>query len=303
MNLAIILINFYSDKHTLECLKSLRSLKWQGKLQIFVVNNASKKNFNQSVKKRFPRVLVINPQTNLGFGVGNNHGVKKAKKWGADLLMILNNDTIVHPQLANNLAAALKQTHAHIAVPKIYFEKGFEFHQDRYKKNELGKVIWYAGGHIDWDNVLGIHDGVDEVDRGQFNQSKLIEFATGCCMLIKKEVIDKIGLFNDKYFLYLEDADFSLRARRAGFSIRYQPEALLWHKNAESTGGSGSPLQDYFLTRNRLHFGMKYAPLRTKFALLREGLRLLISGRSWQRRGVLDFFLGRFGRGSYPIKK
>ena len=81
----------------------------------------------------------------------------------------------------------------------------------------------------------------------------------------------------------------------------YSPKAVLWHKNAGSAGGSGSSLQDYYITRNRLLFGARYAPFRSKLALLKESMMLLAKGRHWQRVGVLDFYLGRFGKGSYPI--
>ena len=83
--------------------------------------------------------------------------------------------------------------------------------------------------------------------------------------------------------------------------ILYNPKAILWHKNAGSVGGSGSSLQDYYITRNRMVFGIKYAPLRSKISLIRESLRLLLIGRAWQKRGIADFYLGRFGKGTFNI--
>ena len=301
-HVGIVLLNYNSDLHTLECLRSLQNLKWKGRLTVYVVNNASKTSFRSKVVKTFPRSVFIQNKKNLGFTGGNNVGINQALKDGVDVIMILNNDTKVHPQLANHLTEALKPKKVGIAVPKIYFYPGFEFHHQRYKKSERGKVIWYAGGHIDWNNVFGIHHGVDEVDKGQFNKQKFVKFASGCCMAIKREVIEKIGPFDDRYFLYLEDADFSIRTQHAGFTIRYEPRAILWHKNAESTGGSGSNLQDYFFTRNRLLFGFKYAPVRTKIALAKESLKFLLKGRKWQKKGTIDFYLNRFKKGSYPVK-
>lgn len=277
MKLAIIIVDYANSKDTQECLDSLKQLKWPGEKQIIVIKNT--------------------PQKNLGFAQANNLGVDKALLTKSDLVMLLNNDTKVDTELALQLAKALEQ--ADIAVPKIYFYPGQEFHYNRYKPSDRGKIIWYAGGHIDWNNVMGIHEGVDEVDHGQFDQPHEIEFATGCCMLIKKEVIQKIGLFNSKYYLYLEDADFSVRARKAGFKIWYEPTAYLWHKNAKSSGGSGSSLQEYYFTRNRLLFGIRYASLKTKFALLRESLKFLAIGTKWQKQGVLDFYLGKLGKGSF----
>ena len=277
MKLAIIIVDYDNSKDTQECLDSLAKLKWQGEKEIIVINNT--------------------PKNNLGFAAANNQGVDKALMTGTDLVMLLNNDTKVDRNLALQLSKALEK--ADIAVPKIYFYPGQEFHHDRYKPSELGKVIWYAGGHIDWSNVMGIHEGVDEVDHGQFDQPHEIEFATGCCMMIKKTVIEKSDLFDPMYYLYLEDADFSVRAKREGFKIWYEPTAVLWHKNAKASGGSGSALQDYYFTRNRLLFGMKYALLRTKFALFRESLKLLLTGTKWQKRGVIDFYIGKLEKGSW----
>ena len=108
--------------------------------------------------------------------------------------------------------------------------------------------------------------------------------------------------FDNRYFLYFEDSDLSQRLKKAGYKILFYPKAILWHKNAGSTGGSGSSLQDYFTTRNRMIFGLKFAPLRSKIALIRESLRLLSSGRQWQKKGIRDFYLRRFGKGTFPLK-
>ena len=186
-------------------------------------------------------------------------------------------------------------------MPKIYFAKGHEFHKSRYTEEEKGKVIWYVGGVLDWRNVIGRHRGVDEVDVGQYEKVENTEFATGCCMMIRKEVFKRIGLFDEKYFLYYEDADFSIKAKHAGYKIVYSPKAYLWHINAGSAGGSGSALQDYYTTRNRMIFGMRHAPLRSKISLIRESISLFLTGRDWQRVGIRDFYFSRFGKASFSI--
>lgn len=152
---------------------------------------------------------------------------------------------------------------------------------------------------MDWGNVLGSHRGVNEVDKGQYDRMDRTDFASGCCLLIKREVLETVGMFDEKYFLYYEDSDLAERAKRKNYSIMYAPKAYLWHKNAGSAGGSGSALQDYYITRNRLLFGMRYASIRTRIALLKESMRLLVTGRAWQKKGVRDFYLRRFGKGSY----
>src|SRR5581483_110058 len=252
------------------------------------------------VKKNLPEnVHLLVNEHNLGYSGGNNVGIRQALAENSDYVLILNNDTKVDKNFLVELLESLHQNeNAGVAAPKIYFEKGHEFHKSRYKKDDLGKVIWYAGGIMDWQNLIGHHRGVDEVDKGQFDKEEKTELMTGCCLLIKSEALKKIGLFKEDYFLYYEDADFSMRLKNAGYTITYSPKALVWHKNAESSG-SGSPLQDYFITRNRLLFGIQYAPLRTKVALLRESVHLLKTGREWQKLGVKDYFSRRFGKGSY----
>ena len=235
----------------------------------------------------------------MGFAAGNNVGVKYALDQGADYIMVLNNDTVVDKNLLIEFLKALKKyPKAGILSPKIYFAPGFEFHKDRFGKENLGKVLWYAGGQIDWDNIYGKNRGVDEVDKRQYGKVEEIGFATGTCIFMSSAALEKVGLFDKNYFMYYEDRDLSMRIKKAGFEVLYIPSANVWHKVAQSSG-IGSGLNDYFITRNRLLFGMRYAKLRTRFALYRESLRFLLSGRVWQRKGVLDFYLGRLGKGSW----
>ena len=300
-NVFVSIINFNGNKNTLECLRSLEKLNLQGiSLSVVVTDNASKEKLelDENFLKNIPLKIFFNKE-NLGFSGGHNLGIEYALSHGADYVVILNNDVILDKGLIYELVKSAQDPKIGIMSPKIYFAKGFEYHKDRYKEEELGKVFWYAGGEMDWNNVIGRHIGVDEVDKGQYDKEREIDFASGCCMLVKKEVFGKTGMFDNRYFLYYEDNDLCQRTRRKGFEILYEPKAVLWHKNAGSAGGSGSALQDYYITRNRLLFGLSYAKLRTKFAIIRESLKILSSGRTWQKKGALDFYLRRFGKGSY----
>lgn len=298
-SIAIVILNFNGEKDTLECLKSIDKLETDGfELLTIVVDNGSTKTFSFG---NFQFKLIRN-KYNLGFSGGNNVGIRYALKNNVDYICILNNDTIVDKSLVLELLKLAQSDESiGIVAPKIYFAKGYEFHKNRYEESEKGKVIWYAGGVMDWRNVIGVHRGVDEVDHGQYEKVQETDFASGCCMFVKSEVFQKIGFFDEKYFLYYEDNDLSQRAKREGFRIVYSPKAVLWHKNAGSAGGSGSELQDYYITRNRLLFGMRYAPFRSKISLIKESIALFFSGRNWQKRGVSDSYLSRFGRGSFKI--
>lgn len=294
-----MILNWNGISDTLECLKSVNKLRVTShELQVIVVDNGSTDDSVEKLKKQKGIVLLENTE-NLGFAGGNNVGMKYAVENGADFVLVLNNDTIVaEDHLVHLIEAAENNPKAGIFSPKIYFAKGYEFHKDWYRKNELGKVIWYVGGIMDWANVMGSNYGVDDVDVGQYQDIREIDFATGACMFIRREVIEEIGYFDQKYFLYLEDADYSMRAKNKGWKVLFVPKARIWHKVSQSSG-IGSALNDYYITRNRLLFGSRYASLRTKIALLREAFRFVISGRPWQKRGALDFFKRNFGKGSF----
>lgn len=308
MLVSIVILNWNRKSDTQECLASLARIKTSFKLEIIVVDNAStdgsrieirrllkKISFN---KKNFRSELIKNKE-NLGFCGGNNIGIKHALNHGAEWVLLLNNDTLVDEDfLVNLIKEVQRDSKVGIACPKIYFAPGYEFKKEVYSSKDKGKVIWYAGGVIDWDNVYGSNHGVDEVDEGQYDRVHEVDFATGACMLISRCVLENVGYLDEKYFMYFEDSDLCQRAKREEFKVIYVPAAKVWHKVSQSSQIGGS-LNDYFITRNRLLFGMKYASLRTRFALYRESLRMFWKGRRWQRQGVIDFYLGKFGRGNW----
>lgn len=326
---------------TVNCFDSLKGMVTNGlKVEIIVVDNGSVddsvekiKNYIEKYSLKFvsgtgspakeeevqvppirlnscePIIRLIENRTNLGFAGGNNVGIRYALENGADYVCLLNNDTRVSPDfLIQLIKMADSDKKIGIVGGKIYFEKGYEFHKERYKESELGKVIWYAGGIIDWNNVYASHLGVDEVDHGQYDlpsdtasnaaSGEETEYVNGCLMLIKRQVFERVGLFDSRYFAYFEENDFCQRAKKTGFKLFYAPKAVIWHLNAQSSG-PGSEMHDYFLTRNRLLFGMKWAPLKSKIALIKESLWMLFKGRQWQKIGVRDFYLKRFGKGSW----
>jgi len=297
LKISIVVLNYNGYKDTIECLESLNQLeKDNHEVEIIVVDNHSTDN-SPKILSKIKGIKFIENTQNLGYSGGNNVGIRKGLEDRADYILILNNDTTVDSRLLVNLLSSPRVND--IICPKIYFSKGFEFHKKRYKENELGKVIWYVGAKIDWQNIIGVHRGVDEVDKGQFSKREQIDLATGACFLAKREVFEKIGFFDEKYFLYLEDMDFCVRAKRANFKIVFEPSAIIWHKNAGSSG-SGSDLQDYFITRNRLLFALKYAKLRTKIAVLRHVISQIANPT--KRKAFFDFLVCNFGKGSFINK-
>jgi len=299
--IGIIVLNYNTGRVIGDCLSSIEKLK-KNKFKVFtyfVDNNSQEKSYKK-VLKSVSNLKVIENRKNLGFSGGNNVGIKKALEDGCDWVFILNPDTIADRMLLIEFSKIVtRNPQVGIIGPKIYFEKGFEFYKDRYEKEQLGKVIWYAGGKVDWDNILASHIGVDEVDSGQYDKIREVDFISGAAMFIKSKVFKDIGFFNEDYFLYLEDLEFCQRVKNAGYKILFAPGANVWHKNASATK-IGSNLQDYFITRNRLLFGMKFASLRAKVALLREAFSFIFKS-DVKRRAVFDFLTLNFGQGSFEI--
>lgn len=290
-----VIVNWNGIKDTGTCLDSLaKTVRAKTALHVVVVDNGSTDNSISVLRSKYPWVTVLQMDKNLGFTGGNNAGIRYALSRHADFIWILNNDTFVDKGVLSMVRTCKDRT-VGICGSKIYFAPGHEFHLDRYKEGERGRVIWFAGGIIDWNNMMASHRGVDETDHGQYNKREDTPFITGCSMLIRSDVFEKIGEFDDRYFLYLEDLDFCIRARRAGFRLVYEPSSVLWHVNAGSSARPGNALHEYYITRNRLLLGFRYAPLRTRWALIREALRFILYGSQVRRKAVIDALLGRYG--------
>lgn len=233
---------------------------------IFITDSSSKRQ-----KVKLPPFAHLIPSENKGYAHAVNQGIAKAKERGFDQYIVINSDTYVKENFIAKVKSALTTHPNSIIGGKIYYAPGYEYHKDRYEKEDLGKIIWYAGGHIDWNHALAIHENVDQKDKEK-SIVKRTDFITGCLMCYDSLVLEKIGEWDESYFLYFEDADFCERAKRKGIILYYDSEIVIWHKNAQSTGGSGSSLHDKYQQNNRLTFGNRYAPFRTKLHLWKNHL-------------------------------
>jgi GT2 family glycosyltransferase len=300
---AIIILNWKQPQLTIDTVSSFLKIKHPDfDYQIILIDNGSPDDSVKIFQKNFgthPAVTLLRTTSNLGYVGGNNFGIKYGLDKKFDYFLIVNNDVLVDPDFLEILINEINKNPRSLLAPKIYFAPGYEYHRHRYSKKDLGKVIWAIGGILDWQNIYGSNLGIDEVDIGQYDQNPPApDFISGCCFLVNRQFFEDVGLFDEKYYLYLEDADLSRRALKLGYRLVVVPESKIWHVNSGSSS-AGSLLHDYFLTRNRLLFTLRYAGLRTKFAVFRESLRHLLIGRNWQKRGVIDFYLGRLNKGSW----
>jgi GT2 family glycosyltransferase len=190
-------------------------------------------------ERQFPNTRVLRSDKNLGFSGGNNWGIRQAK---GDYIFIVNNDTEVTPTLIDDLLEPFgNDPSIGVVCPKIRFFSNPD-------------VIQYAGFkpmNIFTGRTAAV--GSLEKDNGQHDISGYTAGAHGCAMMVKKEVITKVGMFPENFFLYYEEWDWSYRILKAGYKIFYQSKALIFHKESMSVGKE-NPLKVYYLTRNRILF-------------------------------------------------
>jgi GT2 family glycosyltransferase len=224
-SIAIIVLNWNGRDLTLDCLRSLAAVTTPH-VRIIVVDNASTDGSAGAVRQHYDSgVTLIENAQNLGFAAGNNVGIRRALDEGADFVLLLNNDTVVAPDFVEHLLKPMLATpDIGITAPKIYYAE---------PKNQ----IWFAGGELSMWRGIARHTGIRETDRGQYDREHDIDYATGCAFLVRRAVFEKIGDLDPGYRAYFEDADFCVRARRAGYRIRYIPPAHVWHRISASTGG------------------------------------------------------------------
>ncbi|UII25519.1 glycosyltransferase family 2 protein [Fulvivirga maritima] len=248
--ISIIALNYNQLKVTCEFLESTKQLKYSN-YEIIVVDNHSLENPEAHIKQHYPEVKVVRTEKNLGFSGGNNRGIKIAK---GDYYFVVNNDTEVTPDLLDHLLAPfLEDDSIGIVCPKIKY----------YDQPDL---IQYAG-YTKINTFTGRNKaiGLKEKDQGQHDTPGFTNYAHGAAMLVKKEVVEKVGMLPDEFFLYYEELDWSNRAVKAGFKVYYNPKGIIFHKESVSVGKE-SPLKAYYHNRNRVLF-MKRANNTAQFSI------------------------------------
>lgn len=236
-NTSIILVNYNNYEDTIECIDSLfiASIPFSS---IIVVDNNSQNNSVEQIKDKFKKIHLIESSKNLGFSGGNNLGIKNALERNSEFIILLNNDTIVEK---NSIKILIKEMQSNITIEiatgliKYYPEKD---------------KVWYNGGKLIVSRGLAIHyDYGTNSNTLQSNKKRKIDFVSGCYLCLRSSVIDKLGLLSEDYFLYLEDIDYSARAKKQGINIGYFPESVIYHKSNGEKVLSENQL--YYSIRNR----------------------------------------------------
>lgn len=242
----IVLVNWNGRKVTLECLDSLARVDYTP-FKVVVVDNGSSDGSADAIRTAHPEVHILLLTENRRFAGGNNEGMRYALNEGAELLLLLNNDTTVAPDFLRFLVDRMHSTgRCGMVSPKIYYA-------------DPPDCLWYAGGRISYWTGTMRHTGIRETDRGQYDTLRDIDYATGCCILTSADVIRAVGMLDESYFIYTEDADWSVRIKKAGYRLVFEPRARVWHKLSVSAGGHLSSFKLWNKFRSNLRFFARYA--------------------------------------------
>lgn len=294
-DIAIVIVNYNSASFIDECISSLKEERdpaWD----LVVVDSASSDDSMSRLEAAFPDGVHIRRDENVGFAAGANIGVRRCMERGHRYVLFLNPDVAVTPDfLRRMLEAADERT---MVVPKILY----------YYDHRL--ISTHAGG-FDWRLGLfrGTHHG--EVDGPETDQRREgLETASFCCALVPVRAFRDAGLLDERFFMYYEETDFIRRAQALGYRLRYEPSAVIYHRESGSSGGGWmTPFKQYYATRNRIFLVRKHARSRAAYAYFTAyfwttraitAARMAAAGR-WRLlramlRGAVDYYRGRMGR-------
>lgn len=239
--ISVILVNYNGKAYNDACIASILSSSIAAKIQIVVVDNASTDGSLELLRSRFGndgRVHVIALSQNEGFSKANNEGIRWSMEQGIGYYFLLNNDTEIEPDTVERMFVCHKKT-GRIVVPKVLYA-------------DRRDTVWCAGGLFTPVLKKAVQRGLNEKDQGQFDKSVPCQFANGCAMFLSKEIVEKAGFLDERFFLYYEDTEYSMRAAACGIGIVYCAKAVVYHKVNGSTGGNEKPDNAYYITRNWL---------------------------------------------------
>ena len=271
-SLYAIVLNWNNYIDTRECIESLRRCSYPP-VQIVLLDNASQNGSFEQLQKVYDKVdsvHIIRNRANYGFARGVNVGIQYALNRGAEFVFLVNNDAIVDRDCIQTLIASFEENDkAGIAGPRIFY------HADPER-------IWQGGGHLSLLKTDVVNHEKNKLLTHCSEKTREVTFLTGCVMLVRREVFEKIGLFDDNYFFYGEDVDFCLRTRRAGFKLIYVPGAKAWHKIENIAKNRTSPFVMYHLSRSRLLVLRRNFPVPYYLYGVMVHLLLYTPYRAWQ---------------------
>ncbi len=300
-SLGIIIVDFNNPRDSAECIESLLHSEFRD-FEIILVDNGSAREVKLDLGRRFPDVIFLRSDINLGFAGGTNLGIRRALADSCDTVLLLNNDTVVPPHMLGTLLHEMQKRQADIVCPKILY------HDPPHR-------VWFGGGSYNQTTAKPTHLGIGELDDGRWDQAIQCDFVSGCALLTRRAVLEEIGLLDESFFAYYEDSDFCTRARLKRRTVWYIPSATLYHK-VSRTAQWDSPIYQYLNARNRLLMVRRYAGSRMVVGCFffisyvgRQFARLAIKYRDangvrallWGVWDGVRKFSGEHGEGRLPL--
>lgn len=295
--LSIIIVSWNTRDLLRRCLQSIEANKGETAVEIIVVDNASHDGTPDMLRAEFPQVQLIESGANLGFSAGNNVGLAAAQ---GDYLLLLNPDTeIVGDALQRLIATLAENPFAGVVAPRLHYGDGSpQITRHRFPllwtlataSTPLAPLFapllnrfYYQTNHnkgLGFDNLPApIHSG-DAMDS---RHSQPTDWLTGAALLLKREVYQRVGGFDEQFFMYFEETDWQRRIKAAGWTILYDPAALIIHHEAQSSGQVGGK-RDFIFNRSRLRYAAKWHGNRA--AALLRGWLILLYALEWAQEGV-----------------
>lgn len=296
IKISVILVNYNGKQYNDKCIESVLNSTISEQIRIIVVDNASTDGSLKELREKWGKneqVQIIPLEENLGFSAANNEGVRQSIKQGIEYFLLLNNDTEVEPNTIGRMVESQKRTGA-IVVPKIFYADSPE-------------IVWCAGGEFSPVIRKPQQTGLNRPDNPKLRVNRYCGFANGCCLLLTKEIIEKVGFFDERFFLYYEDTEYSLRTKERGVPIWYCADAVVYHKVNGSSKGNENPDNAYYITRNwllcnRLHMKGRFPVFLIYFLMNRLAWAAIWTVQSKPEMvkallaGIRDFASCKYGK-------
>jgi len=293
-SVAVLTVNYNSAAFVREFVESLRQVSYP-RLQLIVVDSASSDGSADELERFWPEAVVLRSPENLGTAGGNNLGLHHCLEHDFEYVLFLNNDTVLTEDFLSKLVAAADGNT--MVVPKILYY-------------DDPSLISTHAGDFDWGRGLFKNTHHGKPDGPATARARELQTASFCCALVPLDAFRRVGLLDERFFMYYEETDWLRRALDRGYRLCYRPEAVIYHRESASSGGGWmTPFKHYYATRNRLYLVKKHSTSRRRHALftvyflttrlLQLGAHLL-RGRWRMARalalGVLHYYRGRMGR-------
>ena len=290
---ATVVLNSNRRQDTMACLESVQRSTYKHNA-VIVLDNQSTDGSVEAIRRAFPAARIIELTQNRGYAGNNNVGIRAALEGGADWILVLNEDTILAADCLEHLLRLGESD------PRIGMVGPTVYHHDE------PDVIQSAGGSVNrfWEAT---HCGQNETDRGQYAEPRSVGWVTGCGILVRRAVIEQVGMLDERLFIYWEETEWCVRAARAGWIIMHEPRAKLWHKGV-TRDYRPQPAFVYYCTRNRfLAMAKHHASVVAWIVVAAQTLRTMTSWTlkpRWRHmrehrdamwRGTVDFLRHRWG--------